>query len=89
MRHQAERLQRASNAVVPTALIQAPNEIDSCPGTSITLGRDAQHGRRRAAAHLRVSANPRSTDNYYQVAAQAGGRGHCGEQHRAGAGRTR
>ena len=61
--------------IVPTALIQAPNEIDSCPGTSITLDATPSTGGGVRPLTYSWSANPRSTDNYYQVAAKlaAGG----------------
>ena len=59
---------RLELCVVPTALIQAPNEIDSCPGTSVTLDASRSSGGGVRPLTYRWSAAPRSSDNYYQIA---------------------
>ena len=56
--------------VMPAALIQAPNEIDSCPGTSVTLDASRSSGGGVRPLSYYWSAVPRSSDNYYQIAAR-------------------
>ena len=56
--------------VMPTALIQAPNEIDSCPGASVVLDASRSSGGGVRPLTYRWSAMPRSSDNYYQIAAK-------------------
>ena len=54
----------------PTALIQAPTQIDSCPGTGLTLDASRSSGGGVRRLTYSWSAPPRSCDNYYAVAAK-------------------
>ena len=56
--------------VVPSALIQAPNQIDSCPGTSVSLDATRSSGGGVRPLAYSWSAHPRTSDNYYQIAAK-------------------
>ena len=51
--------------ITPTALIQAPTEIDSCPGTSFTLDASRSTGGGVRPLEYIWSASPRTCDNYY------------------------
>ena len=57
------------SCITPTALIQAPTEIDSCPGTSFTLDASRSTGGGVRPLEYIWSASPRTCDNYYAVAA--------------------
>lgn len=56
--------------IAPIALIQAPNEIDSCSGTSVMLDASRSSGGGVRPLTYVWSALPRSSDNYYQIAAK-------------------
>ena len=51
--------------------IQAPNEIDSCPGTSFTLDASRSTGGGVRPLEYIWSASPRTCDNYYGVHASS------------------
>ena len=51
--------------ITPTALIQAPTEIDSCPGTSFALDASRSTGGGVRPLEYIWSASPRTCDNYY------------------------
>ena len=51
----------------PTAVIQAPNEIASCPGTTLTLDASRSTGGGVRPLTYTWSAIPTSCDNYYSI----------------------
>ena len=53
--------------VTPSALIQSPSVISSCPGTSITLDATRSDGGGVRPLTFSWSASPRTCDNYYAV----------------------
>ena len=54
--------------IQPTAFIQAPSEIDGCPSTSLTLDGTLSTGGGIRPLTYTWTANPRSSDSYYQIA---------------------
>ena len=56
--------------VVPTALIQAPSVLDSCPGTSTTLDATRSSGGGVQPLSYSWSAAARECDNYYAVSSR-------------------
>jgi hypothetical protein len=56
--------------VTPTALVQAPNEISSCPGTSLTLDATRSSGGGVRPLLFQWSASPRTCDNYYAISSR-------------------
>ena len=64
--------------IQPTALIQAPVEIDSCPGTSLTLDGTLSTGGGIRPLTYTWTANPRLSDSYYKLAPALAARGGVG-----------
>ena len=55
--------------IKPTALIQAPTEIDSCPGSTLVLDASRSSGGGIRPLTYSWTANPRTCDNYYEISA--------------------